>query len=335
MSAERTEQEALYDVLVCGQLFYDLAFTSMASPPVPGREIWTDRLVSGPGGIANFAVAAARLGLSTALSAAVGDDTFADLCERELTDVGIDTSLCRRVPGWSTPVTAALSYTTDRALVTAGTPAPLSTDQLLAGRVPPARIGVVHLELEPAVWIAEAALAGTRVFADVGWDDSGIWDVALLDQLSDCFGFFPNHVEAQAYTRTTTPQDAVRALADRVPVAVVTCGADGVVAIDSSTSEQVELPGLPVAAIDSTGAGDVFGAGLAYAYLQPDWTLEQRIRFATLCAALSVTRPGGAASAPTLADLTLWLATGAPTTSPYAFLAAHLDHLDVSPHITR
>ena len=60
------------DVFLSGLLFLDLAFTDLEHPPTPGREVWTGDMGTGPGGIANFAVALSRLGLRTSLAAAFG-----------------------------------------------------------------------------------------------------------------------------------------------------------------------------------------------------------------------------------------------------------------------
>ncbi len=43
---------------------------------------------------------------------------------------------------------------------------------------------------------------------------------------------------------------------------------------------------------DTTGAGDAFRAGLIYAYLN-GWTLTRSVQFASGCAALTCTKPGG------------------------------------------
>jgi len=61
-------------------MFFDLVLTGLDHGPVPGTEVWTKDSGTGPGGIANFAVALSRLGLSTSLSAAFGDDAFGRLC---------------------------------------------------------------------------------------------------------------------------------------------------------------------------------------------------------------------------------------------------------------
>ena len=88
------------------------------------------------------------------------------------------------------------------------------------------------------------------------------WPREVLDQLTVCDAFLPNAVEAMAYTRTRTPTEALYVLADLVPLAVVTNGEDGALAIDSRTGEEAVVPALRVDALDPTGAGDVFGAAV-------------------------------------------------------------------------
>jgi sugar/nucleoside kinase (ribokinase family) len=115
----------------------------------------------------------------------------------------------------------------------------------------------------------------------------------------------PNAHEAMSYTRTDTPHAALATLADLVPLAVVTCGAEGAIAVDSATGETATVTGLDVAVVDPTGAGDVFGASLVVGTLD-GWPLVERLRFANLAAALSATRLGGAPAAPGWQDIARW-----------------------------
>ena len=75
-------------------------------------------------------------------------------------------------------------------------------------------------------------------------------------------------------------------------------------------------------AADTTGAGDVFAAGFIAATLW-DLPLEQRVRFAALVAALSVTRLGGADAAPRWADLAAWQAAHPHDHHLQALISAH------------
>jgi sugar/nucleoside kinase (ribokinase family) len=115
----------------------------------------------------------------------------------------------------------------------------------------------------------------------------------------------PNAVEAMQYTRASTPEEALRRLGGLVPLVVVTCGGDGALALDSATGEIVHAPPVPVEALDPTGAGDVFTAGLILGTLR-GWPLEQRLAFANLIAALSVQHFGGSLSAPGWGDIADW-----------------------------
>lgn len=300
--------EQTFDLFVNGTVFLDVVFTGMSSLPVRGTEIQADGMGSCPGGIANLAIAASRLGVRTSLAAAFGDDVYGDFCWSTLTEQeGVDLTYSRRFTDWHSPVTVSMVVERDRAMLTHMHPAPVPTSELLAS-VPKARAGFAHIDAEPREWIQDAAGAGMLLFADTGWDDDEKWPPSVLAQLEYFHAFLPNSVEAMAYTHTEDPHDALHALADRVPVAVVTCGGQGALAIDSTTGEQEWAPSLPVNAHDPTGAGDVFGAAFVLGTLR-GWTLRQRLAFANLCAALSVQYVGGSLAAPGWGDIIDWLAS--------------------------
>jgi sugar/nucleoside kinase (ribokinase family) len=156
-----------------------------------------------------------------------------------------------------------------------------------------------------APWIAQAASNGTRVFGDVGWDDTGAWDLTGLPDLRHCEAFLPNAQEAMRYTGADCPRAAAHALTEYVPLAVVTLGADGAYAVDRRTGETAEVPAIAVEALDPTGAGDVFVAGFVAGTLA-DWPLADRLAFAGLTAALSVQEFGGSLSAPGWSEIAAW-----------------------------
>jgi sugar/nucleoside kinase (ribokinase family) len=312
---ESTDQaEPTVDVFLAGTVFLDCIFTGLDALPASGTEVYAAGMGSSPGGIANLAVAASRLGLVTALGAAFGDDAYADFCWRTLAQQeGVDLSHSRRFTDWHTPVTVSMAVDRDRSMITHEHPPPMGMDAIV-GDPPPARVAMIDVSPKARYaggllpnWVRTAHDRGTLVFADVGWDPSGVWPRELLDELRFCHAFTPNAVEAIGYTRTSSPQEAVRALAELVPLAVVTDGPRGVLAIDASTGEQARVPALTVDAIDPTGAGDVFGAALARGTLG-GWPLVQRLAFASCCAALAVQHFGGSLAAPGWGDVADWWA---------------------------
>lgn len=336
LAAIRTPDDPSVDVLMSGTVFLDIVFTGLPQPPSAGTEVWADGMASCPGGIANLAIAASRLGLRTSLAAGFGDDVYADFCWRTLADQErVDLSRSRRFTGWHSPVTVSLAVDRDRSMVTHGHELPIGTAELI-GVPPPSRavltsVGEGAADVLLPDWVALSRSRGAMVFADAGWDPTGVWDPALLASLAGCDAFLPNDVEARAYTRTDTPRAALRALAEHVPLAVVTCGADGAIALDATTGEEIAVPALVVDALDPTGAGDVFGAAFVVGTLA-GWPLTDRLLFAGLSAALAVHEFGGSLAAPGWGDIRDWwigvrtrAAAGDPSAqclrNRYAFLA--------------
>ncbi|MCX2925494.1 carbohydrate kinase family protein [Streptomyces sp. NEAU-W12] len=322
LAALRAPGDPPWDVYLTGTVFLDIIFTGLDSAPVRGTESWARGMGSSPGGVANMATALARLGLRTSLAAAFGDDHYGDYCWDALEKgEAIDLSPSRTVPGWHSPVTVSMAYEGERTMVSHGHEPPPEQPSRPSGpaarkRLPPgadlppcpprARAAVASLTPGRShSWIARAAARGTRVFGDVGWDDTGAWDLAALPDLRHCEAFLPNAQEAMRYTGTDCPRAAAHALTDQVPVAVVTLGADGAYAVDRRTGESAEVPAIAVEALDPTGAGDVFVAGFVTGSLA-GWPLADRLAFAGLTAALSVQEFGGSLSAPGWSEIAAW-----------------------------
>ncbi|PVC87080.1 PfkB family carbohydrate kinase [Streptomyces sp. CS131] len=338
LEALRAPRDPACDVFLTGPVFLDIIFTGLDSAPVRGTESWARGMGSSPGGVANMATALARLGLRTALAAAFGDDHYGEYCWDALEQgEGIDLSMSHTVPGWHSPVTVSMAYEGERTMVSHGheapAPAPTARTGSRAGTTgttgttgvtgasgtstdatapvfpqcpPRARAAVASLtpgRSEP--WVATAARAGALVFGDVGWDETGRWDLDALPDLGHCEAFLPNAEEAMRYTRTDCPRAAAHALAERVPLAVVTLGAEGAYAVDGRTGTAAAVPAIEVEALDPTGAGDVFVAGFVTGTLA-DWPLADRLAFAGLTAALSVQEFGGSLSAPGWAEIAAW-----------------------------
>ncbi|WP_172192350.1 carbohydrate kinase family protein [Actinomyces faecalis] len=294
-SAVRPAPGSDHPVCVIGPLFLDVVMTGLRHAPRPGEEQWVDQCAIMAGGCANQAVALARLDLPVTLRSYLGTDQAGRLVRTHLEAEDIDLGSCPEVPTQS--VTVSLSFDGDRAMTTAGSDESPALDGV---QTTPSAV-VADLR---AVETGRAALEhwSTQahppvVLGDVGWDDTERWDPADLDPLDLVHVFVPNEVEAQRYTRTRSPHDAARALAERVPLAVVTCGPQGVVAV--SEGQEISLPAAPVTPLDPTGAGDSFSAGLLWG-LAHRLSLRGALSFASLTAACTLRAPGGSANAPRL-----------------------------------
>ncbi len=111
----------------------------------------------------------------------------------------------------------------------------------------------------------------------------------------------PNETEAEAFTgvHVESVEDCRQAAACFRAMGVrsvaITLGCRGVYYTDGEM--ELTVPAISVRAINTTGAGDAFNGALATA-IGEGQSMAHALRFATATAALSVTRPGAAASMP-------------------------------------
>lgn len=75
---------------------------------------------------------------------------------------------------------------------------------------------------------------------------------------------FANETEAKAFTKLSTPQDALNEIAAHCQTAVVKVGKDG--SYVKSGDESYEIGPWPANTLDATGAGDTYAAGFLYAH---------------------------------------------------------------------
>jgi sugar/nucleoside kinase (ribokinase family) len=87
----------------------------------------------------------------------------------------------------------------------------------------------------------------------------------------------------------------------------VTLGERGAMVLDGDGLHHA--PAFRVKAVDTTGAGDVFRAGVIYALLR-GWPTPELLRFATAAAAVSCTRLGALGGIPTLDEVEALIASG-------------------------
>jgi sugar/nucleoside kinase (ribokinase family) len=291
-------------LLFAGDTFCDLVFAG-AEIPGPGEETWATSFTLSPGGVATRAVAAARMGGNSALLSRLGSDALGHHVHRMLKEEpGLDVSRLEIIDSAQSSVSVAISGAHDRSFVTYEERLP--SLPAVAGD---SRFAAIQISAggEPSpTWIAEQRKRGAVVYGGVGWDGTGEWRGTLLERLTELDVFIANDVEAGKYTGLKNPVAAAEKLAEFVPVAVVTLGAKGAVTAIAASRTIIRTAAIRVPAVDPTGAGDVFtGALVATSHGPLD--LTERLRLASAAASLSVTRPGGATSAPTWREVDRFL----------------------------
>jgi len=100
---------------------------------------------------------------------------------------------------------------------------------------------------------------------------------------------FGNQEEVEVFTGTTSAEEALAAIAPYCHTAVVTMGAAG--SLIAQGGEVHRIAAFPVTAVDSTGAGDAYAAGLLYG-LTHGYDLPTTGRLASYLAAQVVAQLG-------------------------------------------
>jgi len=95
---------------------------------------------------------------------------------------------------------------------------------------------------------------------------------------------FANENEIMELAAEGTTDSAVAAIQDKVPLLVVTCGADGAVAVERGCRVSAPIARIGKGVIDTTGAGDLFAAGFLVGQARGN-DLAESLRIGAIAAA--------------------------------------------------
>lgn len=303
-------------IVVIGSLNMDLVGCSPRIPVV-GETIVGHTYFSEPGGKgANQAYAAAKLGGRVAMLGRVGSDDFGREMRANLEHAGCDVQGLLSVEGTSG---IALIFVADTGqnsiIIVPGANDRFSPEDVDAAGPLLEGAAWVLLQLEnPLPTVLAAAKAARRAGASVILDPAPARAVPdELFALSDVIT--PNETEAAILAglppSTLAPAQALeiarKLQARQARTVIVKLGDQGCLLVDRNDSQLIPAP--TVKAVDTTAAGDQFNAGLAVG-LAEGLDLASACKFANAAAALSVTRLGAQASAPSRAELSEFIKNG-------------------------
>lgn len=294
-----------FDILVAGEINPDLILSGDVEPAFGQVEklIESATLTVGSSSVI-FACGAARLGLKVAFIGRCGDDAFGGFMLDEMSKRGVEIGNVILVPGQSTGLSVILNRGVDRAILThLGLIPALSEQDVSDALLRQARhLHVASYFLQDALrpglsrLLGRARSLGLTTSLDTNYDPSEAWE-GVLDLLPFTNVFLPNEAEACSLAREDDVEIAAEKLSARVETLAIKLGAMG--AIGVRNGQKVRTASIPVEVVDTVGAGDSFDAGFIYGYLN-DWPLEQSLRLAVICGALSTQAPGGTVAQPTL-----------------------------------
>jgi ribokinase len=290
-------------VLVIGNATVDISF-EVERLPRPGETLLArSRTVDAGGKGLNQAIAARRAGAAVRYLAAIGDDPAGQVLRDRLAAEGLLADLLVR-PGPSDESIICLAPGGDNCIVSTDAMAKSVSFEDATGHLAALASGDILLmqgnlsRATTAGCLEQARACRVKTLlnpAPIAFDYAGLWP------LVDCA--IVNQVEDRELTGETEPRAAAAALraagAGRV---VVTLGADGALIVDAIG--EATIPAEPVAAIDTTGAGDVF-CGVLAAGLDLGLDALSAARWAVRAATLSVTRRGTTAAFPSADQLAL------------------------------
>lgn len=227
-----------------------------------------------PGGsAANTIHGLAMLGARTGFLGKLGEDQAAARYRESFSTSKIDVSHMKSASGVSTGMCIVLvtpdSERTCRTCL--GASATLTPQEISPADF--AGYGLAHIEgymlfnRELAVHILQCAKsAGCQVSLDLGSFEVVKQNRELLDELLEKYVdlVFANEDEAAAFCRSADPEKALAQLAVLCEVAAVKLGEKG--AWLARDDERIFVPAEKVAAVDTTGAGDLWAAGFLYGW---------------------------------------------------------------------
>ena len=312
----------MIDVVALGELLIDFTMLSADDDGYPA-------MAAHPGGApANFLAALARYGKKAAMIGKVGTDKFGRLLVKTLDAAGIETGgLVMAGDVFTTLAFVTLDESGDREFSFARKPGAdtcIRFEEIDLSLIDEARVfhfGTLSLTDEPARSATQKAVAyakekGKMITFDPNlrkplWKDSEaakaqmLWGLEQADvvKISDEEVMFLFGMEPEAGARHILETFGVK-------LVFVTCGADGCFFMNAKACGHV--PALPgVKAVDTTGAGDIFGGSAVYQLLETGKEPEaleksellQIVSFACAAAGLSTQKHGGISSVPDYDDV--------------------------------
>ena len=301
-------------VVILGVFVADTTYRA-DRPPSMGETILGNSFALGPGGKgSNQSVAAARAGAATHFLTKLGRDAFAEMALEIWRDAGVTPEVTQHGDSYTGAayIFVEESSGNNAIIVCPGVARDIGPADIEAKHALIAGAAVFLTQLEQPM---PAALRGLEL-ARAGGATTVLNPAPAADLLPGmlelCDYLTPNETEAEALTGVkveTVPdaQAAAQVLRARgVGTAIVTLGENGVWFDDGTETAHIPAKRAgPV--VETTGAGDAFNGGFAAALARGMAPLDA-VRFGNATAALSVTKPGTAASMPSLAEIEQLLA---------------------------
>lgn len=293
-------------IVVIGSLNMDLVVKA-ARAPKRGETVMGEEIHFIPGGKgANQAVGLARLGAEIIMIGAVGSDSFGEELLKALQKDGVNTSSVKMLASEATGVASILLAEGDNSIVVVpGANAQCLPEDLDQYEGEIAEADLILLQLEIPLVTVEYAVKLARKHGTTVMLNPAPAQSLSQDLLSKVDYITPNRSELALITgmseESSIAQGTERLLELGVSCCVTTLGGEGVAFMEKG-GNLVNISGHKVPVVDTTGAGDAFNAGVAYALAQKK-SIREAVEFAVQVSALAVTKFGAQGGMPMLVEV--------------------------------
>ncbi|MCS3483712.1 ribokinase [Bacillus sp. JUb11] len=285
-------------IVVVGSCSMDLVVTSNKRPNA-GETVLGESFKTVPGGKgANQAVASARLGADVYMIGRVGDDAYGQDIMSNLQAQGVRTTYMKPVTEMESGTAHIILAEGDNSIVVVkGANNEVTPHYVKDALSSIENIGIVLIQQEiPEETVEAVCTICSEKGIPVILNPAPARQVSqqILDQAAY---ITPNEHEAALMFDGLTIAEALRQYPNKL---LITEGKNGVRYFDGS--KEVLVPGYPVKAVDTTGAGDTFNGALAVALTEGN-SLYDALAFANLAASISVTKFGAQGGMPAREEL--------------------------------
>jgi sugar/nucleoside kinase (ribokinase family) len=291
-----------WDVAVVGEIYADHVFSGFPAWPGPGEEVIAENYLRELGGGAiNTACALSRLGRRVRLVGLIGEADL-DWFESRLGDFGVSMDGIR-LGSDGTGITVSVSTVEDRSFFTyAGVnralPELLASPEIVADL---AAARHVHFAMPlprdlAAILLPLLRQAGCTTSLDVGYSSAWLRDPVNRPTFRDLDLFLPNAKEAALLSGDEEPSSfEAWSIGAGIGRAVMKQGAGGAWIADERGLRRIPAPRID--ALDSTGAGDAFDAGVIDGLLDGE-SIDGCVERGCVCGALCTTAAGALQALP-------------------------------------
>ncbi len=291
--------------IVCvGHATYDITLPMNAYPLENSKYRLNTKIECGGGPASNAAYLLAKWGEETAFVGMVGNDYYGQSIIKELNAIGVNTEYIEKNSATSTDSSYIISNVANgsRTILTSK----IKAFPSLSNPVDITDAAYILADGEHYETTKEVLLRNPKAISilDAGRCTKEVVNLGLLVKYLICSKDF-----AENFTNIKIDYDNPQTLINvynslkkyyKNQIIIITLEAKG--SFTKINDEYKIIPSIPVKAIDSTGAGDIFHGAFLYFTLQ-NYNLEKAIKLASITAAISVTRIGSRHAIPTLDEV--------------------------------